>query len=147
MVTLEGGLEAFWKRGDVDPPGLAGVRKEVAAYELALVLGWDELLQVTARRHERSDDGKAVEVASIELLPEGADDLAPGQFERSDTERAGVFDALIANTDRRGHNWRGLRSPNGGYRLKLYDHELAFGTSVDLAKVQSSFWSLIGEVC
>jgi hypothetical protein len=142
VVTLHGGVEAFWKRGDVDPPGLAGVRREVAAYELASILGWHDLLQVTVLRREMTEAGTRVEVAAIELLAEGVDDLAPTAFPRTQVERAGVFDAVIANIDRMGHNWRGLPDGAGGFQLKLYDHELAFGRS---SEVSSSFWSAISE--
>jgi len=144
VVTLQGGVEAFWKRGDVDPPGLAGVRREVAAYELASILGWHNLLQVTVLRREMTEAGAQVEAAAIELLAEGVDDLAPTAFPRTQVERAGVFDAVIANIDRMGHNWRGLPDGEGGFQLKLYDHELAFGIGGS-GEVCSSFWSAISE--
>ena len=142
VVTLEGGIEAFWKRGDVEPPGVMGIHREVAAYELALLLGWEDLLQVVAHRYEAVAGGGVAEVASIELLPHGADDLAASQFPAEDVERAGMFDALIQNNDRGGHNWRGLPEPGGGHRLKLYDHELAFDPS---RPVNSTFWNEIGQ--
>jgi hypothetical protein len=145
VVELEGGTKAFWKRGDADPPGVIGVRNEVAAYEVACLLGWDKMLQATVLRRERSAEGAVVEVAASELLPEGLDDLAPDQFSVEQRQRAGAFDALIAQSDRMGHNWRGVPMGGGEYRLKLYDHELALKPVPDLSPVRSSFWDLVGR--
>jgi len=142
IVTLEGGLRSFWKRGDMDPPGIAGVRREVAAYELALLLGWDDLMQPTVLRREAVEGGTTAEVAAIELLPSGKDDLPVTEFSNDAIQRAGVFDFLVVHQDRSGHNWRGIPIDEG-HLLKLYDHELAFGIA---GQTSSTFWTHIGGV-
>lgn len=142
VAWLAGDLPAFWKRGDVDPPGAVGVKREVAAYELAKILGWDDLLQVTVLREEPAPDGSTALIASIELLPEGDEHVAATDFPQGDIERAAVFDALIANSDRGGHNWRGVRSAANQWDLKLYDHEMAFQVG---GALNSSFWNAIGR--
>lgn len=138
FVTLEGDIKAFWKRGDVDPPGIIGVRREVAAYELACILGWTSLLPVVAHRIEPVADGRFAEIASCEFIS-GIDDVGVAEFSQDEIEKAAVFDALIANPDRLGHNWRACDAASTR-RLRLYDHELAFAVN---ASVNSSFWNHI----
>ncbi len=142
VVTLDDELKAFWKRGDVDPPGVQGVRREVAAYDLALALEWDELVPVAALRTEERD-GHTVEIASMEYLPaEARHNISMDEISTEDRYRAGVFDALIGNPDRTHHNYCGIPTPDGReFSLKLYDHELAFASD----EATSCFWDGINH--
>lgn len=141
-VELQGGLKAFFKRGDIDPPGLIGVRREVAAFRVAQLLGHPELLPVTALRTVPVTGGPPTEVAAQELFVDRQESPATSTFRQEQIAQAGVFDAIVANSDRGGHNWLAVPSASGPM-IKLIDHELAFQ---DPGVVNSTFWTEIGQV-
>jgi hypothetical protein len=125
-LILEGGVAAIAKPADW-PDGPRTVQCEVAAWEVAKVLGWPDLLAATVRREVRSPASSepvdaAVQIAWARPMP---DTNAP--FSDNDTWRAAVFDLVIDHSDRGGHNWLAVPSDAATPQLKLVDHGYAFG--------------------
>lgn len=140
-VVLEGGVKAFFKRGDVDPPARTGVRREIAAYEIACLLEWEDLFPIVSHRKVHLAGGGETEIAATELLLGTQESPSLDSLLEEQVKRAGVIDMIIANSDRLGHNWLGVVTENG-MSLKLIDHELAFGNP---GTTNSSFADHIGH--
>jgi hypothetical protein len=128
VLVLEGGVGVLAKPEDA--PGLptapAMVRREVAAWIIARNLGWIDLVSGSVLRLIPSPTGGGDVYASLHILwPNSVPDVdAP--FSDDDVWRAAIFDAVVGQTDRAGHNWLALPDPAGGtavpIRLVLVDH-------------------------
>lgn len=123
FVTLVCGDQLMCKPSASDSERHA--RNEVAAYRLLRDLRWDDLIGTTVWREVDVPNRGKTWAACQHLWESPEDNTAIDQLQESDTTRAAVFDYLIGQTDRGGHNW--LSVVEGGVRrLKLYDHAYAF---------------------
>jgi hypothetical protein len=126
-LLLEGGVLALAKPEVGIGDGARVVRREVAAWIFARELGLADMVACTVLRENvpllAGDPG----TASVQVIwPQPFTPDHAGPFPDDDRWRAGIFDAVIAHTDR-GHNWLGLGPDQAGeYRLKLVDHGYAF---------------------
>lgn len=132
-AVLTGGISVIVKpiaAGDAGSDRMA--RNEVAASVLAEALGWGDLVACTVLR-EIPDPSRAVVSASVQVVwanaGDPANETAPARplFSAYDAERAGVFDHLIGQFDRHGHNWLGIADAQGKMQLRLVDHGHSFG--------------------
>jgi len=128
VLVLEGGVGVLAKPEDA--PGLAAapvmIRREVAAWIIARYLGWTDLVSASKLRLIPSPISGADVYASLHVLwPNSVPDV-DARFSDEDVWRAAVFDAVIGQTDRGGHNWLAVPDPAGGAtvptRLVLIDH-------------------------
>lgn len=126
LLDLEDGSSAVFKPEDGESPGARGsvqgmyYRREVAASDVAALLGLDDIVPATV---SRVVGGRA---GSLQSFAEGA--LPASDFSREerfdgeeDSMRAAAFDFLIGNTDRHANNWL-LKDG----KLVLIDHGLSF---------------------
>jgi hypothetical protein len=128
-LVLEGGVIALAKpEVGISPEGARVIAREVAAWAFARELGWADLLAYTVLRDVPLVSG-GTSRASVQIVwPSVTPDHDLNAFSDEDTWRAGIFDAVIAHSDRT-HNWLGFPEEAGGYRLKLVDHGYAFDWS------------------
>jgi hypothetical protein len=126
-LLLEGGVLALAKPEAGIGEGPRVVRREVAAWIFARELGLADMVACTVLREDVPLVGGGQGTASVQVIwPQPFTPDHPGPFPEGDRWRAGIFDAVIAHSDR-GHNWLGLGpNPGGEYRLKLVDHGYAF---------------------
>lgn len=139
-VMLEGGQTCLAKAapaGDLNQ--LQQARHEVAAWELLKLLDWQDLGATTVLRNLALPGLGVVPAALQTVWPSEMCVHAPEPTQLDDdaTFRAAIFDLLIMNSDRGGHNWLGLSDGSGGLRLKLFDHGHCFGLHGNI--VGSSF--------
>lgn len=140
-LILEGAVGVLQKPADAIAEGELLVRREVAAWAVARELGWSDLVAATVLRRLRSPSSGDLVDASLQVIwPDCLPDAPPDSFPDGDVWRAGVFDAVVGQTDRAGHNW--LAVPNAGQppRLKLIDHGYAFADTHD--PPSSTFYEL-----
>jgi hypothetical protein len=130
VVTLENGQKGIFKPPDTEwmRPGIrvgAGPQNEAGAWEVAKLVGMDDLVAPTVVR-EVSIKGKGT-VGSLQAFVAGKDAGRSPDRDRfngnRDLQRAAMFDFVIGNQDRHPGNWR-LREDG---RLGLIDHGLSFG--------------------
>jgi hypothetical protein len=125
LVILEAGVGVLVKPEDALDDGPRMVRREVAAWVLARLLGWNDLLATTVLREVESFTSGSRISASVQVLwPNNRPGVPVDELDERDTWRAGVFDALVFQSDRGGHNWLGV--PREAPQLKLIDHGYAF---------------------
>ena len=101
-------------------------QSEAAAWTVARRLGLRELVPVTVVREIELPEGRT-ELAALQLWVDDYDADRMDEFPEEDLDWAGVFDHLIQQTDRDGHNWLVWRDEHGRPRLKLTDNGYAFG--------------------
>lgn len=124
-LILEGGLSAIAKPSDwADGPRT--VWCECAAWEIAKLLGWTSLLAVTVLRSVKSVADQPVD-ASVQIAWPRASPDQMAAFGDDDVWKAAVFDHVIENTDRGGHNWLSVPEDAAAPMLKLVDHGYALG--------------------
>jgi hypothetical protein len=127
LLVLEGGVGVIAKTEANQPqPGM--IEWEVAAWEIMKALGWTDLMSATVLRTiER--DGDEIRTSVTVAWPSNRPDAPPDQFPEHDVWRAAIFDVLVNQQDRGGHNWLAVPDPASGGepRLKLIDHGYAFG--------------------
>lgn len=128
VLVLEGGIGVLAKPEDAAglPAAPAMVRREVAAWVIARYLGWSDLVSTAVLRLIPSPTSGQDVYASLHVLwPNSAPDIDV-PFLDDDVWRAAVFDAVMGQTDRAGHNWVVFPDPAGGQavptRLALVDH-------------------------
>lgn len=140
-LILEGGVAVLAKPADTAPDGEIMCRREVAAWVLARALGWPDLVSTTAMRTMTSPaSGEDVETSVQVIWPDALPDADVGLFSDGDIWRAAVFDALVGQSDRGGHNWLAIPGSSASPRLKLVDHGYAFPESV--SPPNSTFYEL-----
>jgi hypothetical protein len=138
MLVLEGGVAALAKPAQ-DENGLKMARREVAAWRLARALGWTDLLATTVLRNvaELGDVEASIQV----IWPSPDKDPPSSNFSDEDVLRAGVFDAIVLQVDRSGHNWLGVPPmERGDTRLKLVDNGHTFGYPSSPDEPASTFY-------
>jgi hypothetical protein len=111
-------------RGIQDWPFAA--QSEAAAWTMARWLGLRELVPVTVLREIELPEGRT-EPAALQLWVDDYDADRMDDFPEEDLDAAGLFDYLIQQTDRDGHNWLVWRDGHGRPRLRLTDNGYAFG--------------------
>jgi hypothetical protein len=130
-VILTGAVAAMVKPSDEIADGPALVGREVAAWVLAKALGWPDLLATTVLRDLPSRGTRLPVRVSLQVIwPDCLPDAPPERFGPGDTWRAAVFDAIVGQTDRAGHNWLAVPGAAGQPRLKLIDHGYCFTTGM-----------------
>lgn len=161
VFRLETGEVVVVKRSDqtvhgvaLGPEGEAWVKNEAAAYELARILGFQDIVLPTKLRMAELADGTKITVAVrlyVEASEEGS--LVEGAplfpVDNDQLARAAIFDWLIEQTDRRvigdhGGNWYVLSEPGWGPRLLLFDHQQCFGTREGFG-LASGIWEIAGH--
>lgn len=126
LVILEGGVGTVAKPADASSGAADMVPREVAAWVVARALGWTDMLSATVLRQIPSAQGD-VDAALMVAWPTNQPDVDPG-FDDDDRWRTAVFDFIIGQADRGGHNWLAVPDPaHGTARLKLVDHGHCFG--------------------
>ncbi len=101
-------------------------RREVAASDVAELLGFGDLVPPTAFRRHDGQEGSVQRFVPDALPAHYVTEQA--RFDgQTDAGRAAVFDYLTANTDRHTGNW--LMTPEG--KLVLIDNGLAFPHTID----------------
>lgn len=125
-LILEGGVGAIAKPADwADGP--RAVQCEHGAWLVAKLLGWADLLAVTVLREIRSAAGDQLVQATVQIAwPRSNPDFA-APFEDTDVWRAAIFDFVIDQSDRGGHNWLAVPGDAPVPMLKLVDHGYSFG--------------------
>jgi hypothetical protein len=123
---LEGGVSALAKPAHTIGDGESVVRYEAAAWVVARLVGWTDLVATTVLRHTDAFPDLDDEVAtSLQVIWAAAElDADMGQFSDEDVWRAAIFDVLVLHTDRT-HNWLAVPG-HGETRLRLIDHGYAF---------------------
>lgn len=130
LLVLEGGVGVLAKPEDeIANVGSVLVRREVAAWVVARLLGWPDLIAVTVLRQLRSFRTGAQVAASLQVLwpfPEWLPAVATLPDE--EVWQAAAFDAVVRHTDRSNNNW--LAVPGSGHgvqaHLRLCDHGYGF---------------------
>ncbi len=140
LLTLDSGQQAVFKSKQGENGWLrngvpAGTywRREVAASDVADILGFSDLVPPTSFRTHGPQHGSAQQ-----FVPGAQEAQNVMSFEMFDGEqdaaRAAVFDYLVANTDRHDGNWmlkngklvlidNGLSFPDGIYEEDFFNHE------------------------
>jgi hypothetical protein len=145
LAVLEGGVGLLAKPATSEESELM-TRREVAAWRLALDLGWTDLVSTTVLREVLSPFTEESAQASAQVLWP-ASDVGVGvnpdeELPEEDVWRAAVFDALIRASDR--HEWNWLLLPRdagaGQRRLKLVDHGHAFDLNRQIEPGVSPFY-------
>jgi hypothetical protein len=124
-LELDGGVYVVAKLGDDDNTARM-VRAEAAAWALARVLGWEDLVAATVVRDVDLPDVGRIP-ASLQVIWPAFEWLTSLEsFERDDVVRAAAFDVLIRMSDRGNNNWLGAGPRGEPKALKLIDHGHAF---------------------
>jgi hypothetical protein len=128
LVILDGGVGLLAKPADANADAPEMVTREAAAWTVARHLGWTDLVSTTVVRTIPSPtSGADVEASVAVAWPSHQPDTDPAGFSDDDIWRAAVFDFLIDQSDRSGHNWLSVPDPALGQpKLKLVDHGYAF---------------------
>lgn len=130
FLVLEGGAAGLAKPADEIADGATLVRRERAAWVVARLLKWPDLMAATVIRTVRSYKTGLDTDASLQVIwPDNLPDAPIGTFSADDVWRAAIFDAVIGHTDRGGHNWLAVPAPKpagAASQLKLVDHGYAF---------------------
>jgi hypothetical protein len=140
LVILAGGVGVLAKPEDESGEGAVMVRREAAAWVVARQLGWCDLVSSTVLRRLPSFSGAGPAAMSLQVLwPDNLPDAPLEVFPEDDVLRAAVFDAIVGQGDRDGHNWLAVPSAGPQVRLKLVDHGYAFRE--DVARPNSTFFT------
>jgi hypothetical protein len=140
-LILEGGVGVLAKPSDTIPQGEIVPRREAAAWALARDLDWTDLVAATVTRFIDSPDSGDQVLASVQVLwPDFTPDADPNLFSDEDIWRAGVFDCLLGQDDRNGHNWLAVPGSSPTPGLKLVDHGFGFPDTV--TPPNSTFYEL-----
>jgi len=125
LLTFSDGSKGIFKSSAGEPDGMrSNIKKgyqtprEVAAWEVAKIVGLDDMVAPIVARNVRGEDGV---ISSWQNGEVGA--KSKNRWDGDDLPRAGLFDYVIGNEDRHSSNWI---VPEGGRNLKLIDHGLAF---------------------
>jgi hypothetical protein len=150
-VVFDGGVTAYSKPSSGVADGGRAARNEAAAWAVARLLGWTDLMGATVIRLMAHGHTGAVEEIALQILWPGSDFTPdPARFTDDEIWRAALFDQIILHSDRMSNNWLGvppmaLPFPGAVYggqqQLKLIDHGYAFDYPAR-AVVSSSFVEL-----
>jgi hypothetical protein len=141
VVILEGGVSVLAKPARSDESSRMATR-EVAAWSIARDLGWAELMGATVMRTIDQLAGNPYDASLQVLWPAPDPDCDWQRFSDEEILRAATFDAIIAHTDRGGHNWLGVPGEASGMqsRLKLVDHGYSLNMQGPGDAVASTFF-------
>jgi hypothetical protein len=120
IVSLEGGVAIVAKYGGPHP----NIKQEAAAWVMARLLGWEDMVAVTVLSAFRPSQGHEIRESSLQVAwhpHEVGPDL--DSLPAEDVWRGALFDAIVMHRDRHPNNW--LACPpvaSGEPRLKLIDH-------------------------
>ena len=129
LAILEGGVGTLAKPENEVGDGPAMVRREVACWIITREMGWLDLIATTVLREIDTPMGRCA--ASLQVIwPDVLPDASPNTFDDNDRWRAAVFDAVIAHTDRSGHNWLAVPAQANPPSLKLVDHGYCLGPGI-----------------
>ncbi len=143
MLILTGGVGVLAKPEDEIADGHTIVRREVAGWTVARLLGWCDVVATTVLREVESFRGAGRVRSSLQVLwSDNLPDAPLDLFPKHDVLRAGVFDAVIGQTDRGGHNWLAVPGTGHAPRPKLVDHGYAF--KEDVGPPSSTFFERAG---
>jgi len=119
-----------WESGDLTEFLRDSWKSEIAAYELALLLGIDRIPPTVPWRMKKVDGSLQlwIEKARTGWHPQDRDKPADPDLWQRHLDSMKVFDALIANIDR--HVFNMLVDPSG--RMWWIDHTRAFGREREL---------------
>ncbi len=130
FLVLEGGAAALAKPADEIGDGGTLVRRERAAWVVARLLKWPDLMAATVVRTLRSFKTGLDTDSSVQVIwPDNLPDAPITAFSSEDIWRGAIFDAVVGHTDRGGHNWLAVPAPKPAgptVQLKLVDHGYAF---------------------
>jgi hypothetical protein len=129
VAILEGGIAVLVKTEEPTDDQRKMARREVAAWRLARMLDWPELVSTTVQRRVISLTTGADVEASVQVIWANKQvGTAIADFDEDDVWRAATFDALVRQTDRSASNWLGVPEDpaHGRQRPKLIDHGYAF---------------------
>ncbi len=125
-VVLESGLICIAKPDGGCPDWPHAAACEAAAWIVARSLRLPCLVPVTVGREIPLPEGGSV-FAALQAWQEPYDADRRERFPESEQRWAAVFDYLIQQGDRDGHNWLVYLDDEGQPHLKLTDHGYAFG--------------------
>jgi hypothetical protein len=123
-LTLDGGIVVLGKPGDDAQHDLM-TRCEAAAWRVACLLSWTDLMPATALRNTA---GHLTPSASVQILWPNAHAKDLAAFDPEDLWRAALFDRLIDHADRSASNWLAVEDTENVWHIKLIDNGYAFGT-------------------
>lgn len=127
-ITFQDGSQAIFKPDSGEYEGARenitdgySSQREVGAWELAQIVGMDDLVQPAAFRTIRGEPGslEAWVQGGKEAADVGHNDMYDGA---TNAARAAAFDFVIGNEDRHAGNWMVTSDGN----MHLIDHNLAF---------------------
>lgn len=127
VAVLDGGVAVIAKYGGPHP----NIEKEAAAWELARILNWTDLVSVTVMADFRPSEAHPSTKSSLQVIwhPSEVGPALDG-FPEVDQWRGAVFDAVALHGDRHPGNWLGVPPPTSGQpRLKLIDHGIAWNST------------------
>lgn len=142
-LLLQGGVSVIAKPG-TNPESETMMGREAAAWQVARLLGFEEIVAATVIRTMPTSGGDEVLASAQVFWPDGNLFSPPiDTFPDDDVWRAAIFDAVIGNVDRAGHNWLAVPAPGGVVppRLKLVDHGHAFDYGGNRNRVESAFYA------
>jgi hypothetical protein len=132
IVSLDGGVSIIAKYGGPHP----NIKQEAAAWVMARLLGWDDLVAATVLAAFRPSPVHEMRDSSLQVVwfpHEVGPDL--DALPEADVWRGALFDAMVLHRDRHAGNWLACPPVSSGEpRLKLIDH----GHTWDLAGQPSS---------
>lgn len=130
FVILAGGVETVAKPEDALPEGPRTIRSEAAAWVVARTLRWTDLMAATVLRGSgipSMKTGKDINCSLQLAWPDFSEiDVWYEDYQDDDIWRAALFDVIVGQCDRKGHNWLALGGRYGKPRLKLLDNGFAF---------------------
>jgi hypothetical protein len=146
VVQFEDGVTGIFKPVEGEPDGIRNTvpdrtayLREAAAYEVAKIVGMEDLVPATVVREIDGELGSVQEFIADADSDHGMYDtediMDVGDFP-DDVVRAAAFDFVIGNTDRHSGNW--LIKKNG--KVVLIDNGLSFPFKSD-ATLQNDEWS------
>ena len=135
VFEISGGFNVFVKFETGVVNGSPMVRNEAAAWGVAKLAGWTEVVPPTVLRDIGSPITGTTGLGSVQLFYPGAQN-APNIacLPTQQVWQAAAFDYIVSQSDRGGQNWIGVTGPviatsTAGMpvHLKLIDHGYAFG--------------------
>ena len=138
IITLSDGTKAVFKL----PANYSTVgnetSREVGVWELAQVVGMEDLVSPAVKRTIDGREGALIEYKPGEVAKNVRDPFDGAR----DCARAALFDYVIANTDRHKGNW----VVEGGSKLHLIDHGLSFPDQLKVWKGQGFIKAVAGDL-
>jgi hypothetical protein len=135
-IVLDGGVAVFCKPASGVNDGGRAARNEVAAWIVARLLGWTDLMAATILRSMPNPTTASNEDMALQVLWPGSDFTPdPSGFTDDELWKAALFDHIVWHSDRMNNNWLGVPPaalpfpgpvPGHQQQLKLIDHGYAF---------------------